>query len=54
MVKASMILIGAIPVFFAILIAVSLVARPEIPTSAVGPEDKISIEYTKHQLLVLF
>ena len=50
MVKVSTIIIGAIPVFFAILIAISLITRPEIPTSAVVPEDKISIEYTKHQL----
>jgi hypothetical protein len=45
-----MIIAGAIPVIFAILIAVPMITKPEIPTSAVVPEDKITIEYTKHQL----
>ena len=53
MVKPILILAGAIPVIFAILIAVPLVTKPEIPTSAVVPEDEIKIEYTKHQLKVL-
>jgi len=50
MVKTSLIIVGAIPIFFAILIAVSLFSQQEIPTTAVVPEDKITIEYTKHQL----
>jgi hypothetical protein len=50
MVKTSLIIVSAIPIFFAILIAASLFNQQEIPTTAVVPEDKISIEYTKHQL----
>jgi len=53
MVKAAILLIGVIPVIFAIMIAVPLVTKPEIPTSALVPEDQISIEYTKHQLKVV-
>jgi len=53
MVKAAILLIGVIPVIFALLIAIPLVTKPEIPTSAVVPEDQISIEYTKHQLKVV-
>ena len=53
MVKPVLILAGAIPVIFAILIAVPLITKPEIPTSAVVPEDEITIEYTKHQLQVV-
>jgi hypothetical protein len=50
MVKTSLIIVSAIPIFFAILIAASLLNQQEIPTTAVVPEDKITIEYTKHQL----
>ncbi len=50
MVRTSLIIVGAIPVFFAVLIAASLFNQQEIPTTAVVPEDKITIEYTKHQL----
>jgi len=53
MVKASLIIVSAIPIFFAILIAVSLFNQQEIPTTAVVPEDKITIEYTKHQLKIV-
>jgi len=53
MVKTSLIIVGAIPVFFAILIATSLLNQKEIPTTAVVPEDKITIEYTKHQLKIV-
>ena len=50
MVKPVFLVVGAIPVLFAILIAVPMITKPEIPTSAVVPEDEITIEYTKHQL----
>jgi len=53
MVKASLIIVSAIPIFFAILIAASLFNQQEIPTTAVVPEDKINIEYTKHQLKIV-
>lgn len=50
MVKISLIIVSAIPIFFAILIAASLLNQQEIPTTAVIEGDKINIEYTKHQL----
>ena len=50
MVKISVLIVGAIPVIFAILIAVSLITQQEVPPTAVLPNDKITIEYTKHQL----
>lgn len=50
MVKPVIIIVGAIPVIFAILIGISLISQPEIPFSAANPNDKIEIEYTKHQL----
>jgi len=50
MVKTSLIIVSAVPIFFAILIAASLLNQQEIPNTAVVPDDKINIEYTKHQL----
>ena len=50
MVKPIIIIVGAIPVIFALLIGISLISQPEIPFSAANPNDKIEIEYTKHQL----
>ncbi|MFB5631602.1 MAG: hypothetical protein ACE5RN_08445 [Nitrosopumilaceae archaeon] len=50
MVKASVIIVGMIPVIFAIIIAVSLISQQEVPITSVLPTDKITIEYTKHQL----
>ncbi len=52
MVKTSMLIVGAIPIIFAILIAVSLVTQQEVPKTAFLPGDKITIEYTKHQLKI--
>lgn len=45
-----MLAIGAIPVIVALLIAVPLITKPDIPFSAANPNDTIRIEYTKHQL----
>lgn len=50
MVKPAIIIVGAIPVIFAILIGVSLISQPEIPFSAANPNDVIEFEYTKNQL----
>jgi len=50
LVKPAVIVIGAIPVIFAILIAIPLLTQTEIPITASVPSDKITIEYTKHQL----
>jgi hypothetical protein len=50
MVKPSVLAIGAIPVIIALLIAIPLITKPDIPFSAANPNDTIEIEYTKHQL----
>ncbi len=50
MVKPVIIIVGAIPVIFALLIGISLISQPEIPFTAVNPYDVIEFEYTKHQL----
>ena len=50
MVKPIIIAIGAIPAIVALLIAVPLITKPDIPFSAANPNDTIEIEYTKHQL----
>ena len=50
MAKPIYFLLGAIPVIVAILLAVPLITKNEIPTSAANSFDKIEIEYTKHQL----
>ena len=50
MVKPIILAICATPVIVAILIAVPLITKPEIPFSAANPTDKLEIEYTKHQL----
>ena len=50
MVKPVILAIGAIPAIVALLIAVPLITKPDIPFSAANPNDTIEIEYTKHQL----
>jgi len=50
MVKPIILAIGAIPVIFAILIVVPMVTMEEIPTSAINSNDKIHVEFTKHEL----
>jgi len=50
MVRAVVLIVGIIPIIFAILIAVPMITQPEIPIGAVVPEDKITIEYTTHEL----
>ena len=50
MVKPIVLAIGAIPAIIALLIAVPLITKPDIPFSAANPNDTIEIEYTKHQL----
>lgn len=52
MVKTSMLIVGAIPIIVAIFFAVSLITQQEVPLTAVLPGDKITIEYTKHQLKI--
>ena len=53
MVKPIILVIGAIPVILAILIIIPMVTMEEIPTSAINPNDKIQIEFTKHDLRVV-
>ena len=50
MVKPAIIIIGAIPVIFAILIVIPLITKPEIPFSSFNPNDIIELEYQKHHL----
>ena len=50
MVKPIILAAGAIPVIVALLIAIPLITKPDIPFSAANPYDTIEIEYTKHQL----
>jgi len=45
-----MILIGAIPVVMALLIAIPMLTKPEIPITAADSNDVISIEYSKQHL----
>ena len=53
MVKPLILAVGAIPVFFAILIMVPMLTTPEIPISAINSNDTIEIEYTKHDLTTI-
>ena len=50
MVKPILLAAGAIPAIVALLIAIPLITKPDIPFSAANPNDTIEIEYTKHQL----
>lgn len=50
MVKPIVLAIAAIPAIVAILIAIPLITKSDIPYSASNPNDVIEIEYTKHQL----
>jgi len=53
MVKPIILAIGAIPVILAILIIIPMVTMEEIPMSAINPNDKIQIEFTKHDLRIV-
>jgi len=53
MVKPIILAIGVIPVILAILIVIPMVTMEEIPTSAINPNDKIQIEFTKHDLRIV-
>lgn len=50
MVRPVMLVIGAIPAVLAILLVVPLLTQPDIPFSAVVPQDNIEVEYTVHDL----
>tara|TARA_B100000929_G_scaffold289190_1_gene279228 strand:- start:1050 stop:1583 length:534 start_codon:yes stop_codon:yes gene_type:complete len=51
MVKPILIFAGAVPIILAILIAVPLITSPEIPITAIDPDDHVQIEFTKHKLM---
>jgi len=53
MVKPIILAIGAIPIILAILIVIPMLTMEEIPTSAINSNDKIGIEFTKHDLRVV-
>ena len=53
MVKPIILVIGAIPVILAILIVIPMLTMEEIPTSAINSNDKIQIEFTKHDLRIV-
>ena len=53
MVKPIILAIGAIPVIFAMLIVIPMVTMEEIPISAINSNDKIGIEFTKHDLRIV-
>ena len=48
--RPAMVVFAAIPAVFAAMIAVQLAMQDEVPASAAGPSDRISVEYTKHAL----
>jgi len=50
MVKPIILVIAAIPIIIAILIAIPLITKSDIPNSAANSNDIIEIEYTKYQL----
>jgi hypothetical protein len=50
MVKPIILVIAAIPAIVAILIAIPLITKSDIPYSAANSNDVIEIEYSKHQL----
>jgi hypothetical protein len=50
MVKPIVLAIAAIPAIVAILIAIPLITKSDIPYSASNPNDVIEIEYSKYQL----
>ena len=50
MVKPVILGLAAIPGIVAIMIAVPMLTQTEIPFSAANPNDRLELEYTKHQL----
>ena len=53
MVKPTVIAICSIPVIFALLIAIPMLTSTDIPISAINPNDKLEIEFTKHDLRIV-
>jgi len=53
MVKPFVLAIGAIPVIFALLIVIPMLTSTDIPISAINSNDKLEIEFTKHDLRIV-
>ncbi len=53
MVKPIVLVGVAIPIILAILIVIPMLTMEEIPMSAINPNDKIQIEFTKHDLRIV-
>ena len=53
MVKPTVIAICSIPVIFALLIAIPILTSTDIPISAINSNDKLEIEFTKHDLRIV-
>ena len=53
MVKPVVLVVATIPVILAILIVIPMLTMEEIPTSAINSNDKIGIEFTKHDLRIV-
>ena len=53
MVKPVVIAIGSIPVILALLIIIPMLTSTDIPTSAINSNDKLQIEFTKHDLRIV-
>ena len=50
MVKPVMIGVAAIPVILAVLVVIPMLTSTDIPISAINSNDKLEIEFTKHDL----
>ena len=53
MVQPTVIAICSIPVIFALLIAIPMLTSTDIPISAINSNDKLEIEFTKHDLRIV-
>ena len=53
MVKPTVIAICSIPVIFALLIVIPMLTSTDIPISAINSNDKLEIEFTKHDLRIV-
>ena len=51
MVKPIILVLAAIPAIVALLIAVPMITKTEIPFSAANPRDSIQVDYSKHHLI---
>ena len=53
MVKPTVIAICSIPVIFSLLIVIPMLTSTDIPISAINSNDKLEIEFTKHDLRIV-